>query len=76
MTDTNDAVFAYPACRPAQGGVMGKTGSSAGGEWGAAWRGHKTVLIHVVGKAAPDTRLAAVVLGETKDEPERATVRR
>jgi len=55
---------------------MGKTGSSAGGGWVAAWRGHKTVLIHVVGKAAPDTRLAAVVRGQTNDEPERATARR
>ena len=76
MTETNDAAVAYSACSPAQGGVMGTTGSSAGGAWVATRRGHKTVLFHVVGKAVPNIRPASVRRSESEDEPERAKVRR
>jgi len=55
---------------------MGTTGSSVGGGCVATRRGNKAVLIHVVGKAVPNIRPAAVRYGEPKDEPERATVRR
>jgi len=76
VTDTIDAAFAYPACGLSQGEVMGTTGSSAGGGWVATRRGHRTVLIHMVGKADPNIRPASVRCSAAYDEQERATVRR
>jgi len=75
VTDTDEAACAYPACGPAQGEVMGTTGSLAGGGWVATPWGHKTVLIHMVGKAVPNIRPASVRRSGPKNEPERATVR-